>query len=168
MSWREELDRCLRSWEETPYAAGQRLRGRGVDCTNFVDAVLEEMHGLEPRVLPPFDPNGGVHDARGAAAMCRQISARYPNVTVRGPYPVESGDVLVYRRGRGAGHVLIVGLDPRAAWHADHGTGVCFTSVKLITPLIMRVWRPTEKESWLSSASRPSLASPSRARSGLG
>jgi hypothetical protein len=119
-----------------------------VDCVRFVDAVLAELHGYDLPPIPRLDQDLSLHDRRATMEVCRLVSARYPNVTVRGPRLVEPGDVLVYRRGRAPGHVIIVGGDGVRAYHADEGVGVCYTGVGAVMSHVMRIWRPTEKARW--------------------
>ena len=48
------IERVLRSWEDTPYESGQRMRGLGADCIGSVFGAIDgvvEFSGLrESRV----------------------------------------------------------------------------------------------------------------------
>jgi hypothetical protein len=129
---------------------GQQLRGVGADCARFVDAVLAELYGLDLPDLPLLDPDLCLHRPRDAVLAARAMAARYPNRVVRGPaaWPPRPGDVVLYRRGRAPGHVLIAGARPAELWHCDLGVGVVRTGLGNVNGFVMRVWQMLEKDRW--------------------
>lgn len=153
MDWKVALEEEMQSWKGTKYSLGQRLKGVGVDCVQFVIAVLDEMYGYEPIAFrAPSD--SAVHDRRFVMASYAFIAHRYPQSVLRGAEP-DTGDVVILRHRNAAGagrrnpgHVGIVGMDRRVLWHADSPVGVCTTSVRAHRDQIVRVWRMTGKEQW--------------------
>lgn len=143
------LGAAIRGWEGTPHVAGQRTPGKGggVDCINFVAAVLEECYlGAQPSLaLPDAGPiprppqDLGAHDADGArwGEVVAWFRRRFPARAVlsdpmglvaprRAGRLSAPGDVLVMtpsKGARGVNHVGICGEAPGSVWHAG-GWGV--------------------------------------------
>lgn len=148
--WIDRLDRVCRSWAGTPWQAGQCHRGTAVDCVRFVDAVLMELHGQPLPPLTRLPQDLPLHDRRGVIRAVRRMCRRYPSQTLRGDtkLELEPGDVLIVGRGRAPGHVGIVGKDTRMLWHALYGHHVCQSPVRVPGGIVLRVFRPTQKQSW--------------------
>ncbi len=150
----------LQSWLGTPYAAGQATKGRGVDCRYFAVRVLDELHGMLDVPLPPrLNPATSWVDPREAVRVARAIVGRWPCRHLAAGEPLEPGDVVVtkdhgFKRTDVPSHVLVVG--PRLElWHAGK-YDVCWTGLDAVRADVIHVWRPTCKETWKSSPSRPS------------
>lgn len=132
------LEQVLRSWEGTPYMAGQQLRGVGVDCVRFVAAVLDELLGRAPTPIETLPPDASLHNRVGAICGMRAIRKRFmPNAPVQDG-PLEPGDIVVTGPvSGGPGHAMIVGSS-RVLWHSSarsvHWTG-------LRPPKGHKVWR---------------------------
>lgn len=121
----QTLAAALRSWEGTPHVAGQRAPGRrgGVDCVNFVVAVLEECELLlhpaherpdvGPMPRPPQDlgvhtaPGPGADEPRGWSEVIGWMLRRFRSRTIlsdpmalvaerRAGRLAQPGDVLVF------------------------------------------------------------------------
>lgn len=151
MNWGDELQAVLDAWAGTRYMPGQSCRGRVADCIGFVAGVLDELHGYEdPPPVPRHANDVAFHNPRLAAQVTLGISRRWPMRAVRRGWEPEAGDVLLVRVGSlgTGGHAMLVGARPREAWHCDFESGVCYTGVEAVRPLLVRAWRPTEKETW--------------------
>jgi cell wall-associated NlpC family hydrolase len=148
----KRLEFVLRRWDRTPYMAGQRCRGIGVDCVQFVTAVLDELHGVSTKV-PRLRPDSAVHDGRQALPTIKAIRAGFESVVVRDS-TIEPGDVIVVRATpfpsgpRRYGHVLIAGWEVGTLFHAASPTGVSKTSLQGLQD-VLRVYRDVNKDQWL-------------------
>lgn len=159
LSWRrpEGTDRfcshlatLLRSWEGTPYMAGQQMQKVGVDCVRFVSAVLDAALRRERTAMPELPQDTAMHDRTRAIAAMRLIMRLYPEAeVVRNPRFVEPGDVLVVGEASGGpGHAIIVGPEPNTLWQTGTlgvhkgGFGLIDVSQRLF-----RVYRLRNRES---------------------
>lgn len=147
------LEYVISRWVGTPYMAGQRVRGAGVDCVQFVTAVLDELHRNEkPTFVPRLRPDSAIHDARQGGPTIKALRQGFASQVVRETV-VEPGDVLVVRaipRSRGPrrmGHVLITGSVPNTLYHAMTGSGVTRTSIEGLDE-ILRIYRDKNKQRW--------------------
>lgn len=145
--WLPALDRAIARWTGTPWMAGQRWPGRGVDCVNFVDAVLCQVRGVKLPALAREPQDLAQHNHRDAMKVCNAIARRHPHKIIRDASR-EPGDVLVVRAGRGPAHVMILSR-PLIVWHAVAGCGVCSTSLAATESDVVRVFRPLDKSLWL-------------------
>lgn len=125
--------------------AGQSCPGVGVDCVQFVVAVLDALHGYDRKPAPRLPQALGTNNPEAAAQAARTILARYPHERVEGEQ-VQPGDVIVCPVGNGPGHVLLVGWRPQTAWHSLIGVGVCQAGLGGLHYL--HAWRSTEKAEW--------------------
>lgn len=137
----------LRSWEETPYRADQRVKGRGVDCVRFVCAVMDELLGELRSSNVSWPQDGALHDPIGAVRTMRTFLKTYqPHFAVRDG-TCQPGDVLVCgAENGGPGHAMIVG-QRGAIWHADKPT-VCYMGFDH-TIKVFRVLRSPERDRWI-------------------
>lgn len=137
-------------WEDTPYMAGQRCIGQGVDCVRFVCAVLDLLHGCRHEV-PRHVQDFSLHDPEGARQVTDLFKSFYPGFTVldRAERTVEPGDVIItgHRQG-GPGHAILVGGQPNRLWQALKG-GVRWGGMGLLRhyQTIFEIVRPC-KENW--------------------
>lgn len=133
-------------WIDTPWMAGQSCPGVGVDCVQFVVAVLDALHGYEHKPAPRLPQDLGANNPEAARQAAREILSRYPHDRVTDAV-VEPGDVIVCPVGDGPGHVLLVGWTPQTAWHSLLGFCVCQVGIGGLTAYL-HVWRSTEKAAW--------------------
>lgn len=168
---------AIATWEGTPHVAGQRRPGRastggGVDCINFVVAVLEECYALlfegrglrdaGPMPRPPQDL--GVHDPEGArwGEVIAWARRRFPvQVVLSDPLgcvaprrcqrDTRPGDVLVFSPSDTApagayNHVGVCGLEAGSVWHSSAVNRVGVTRASLGDPtlcaLVREIYRP--------------------------
>lgn len=142
----------LKSWEGTPFMAGQRARRMGVDCVQLVGGVMDDLYRhATPMLIPRMKQDAGVHSDAGFK-QAHAIRKALHSIVVEDD-TIEPGDVLVCRSTPDSnapvrlGHCLLAGVRPNTALHACP-TGVCFTSLSGIYP-IMRIYRPLNKERWI-------------------
>ena len=139
----------LRSWDGTPYMAGQQMKGAGVDCVRFVCGVLDEMLRQPSTGVESLPPDTAMNNRRGAVDLMRAIRRRYPNSAgVPAGQPVQPLDIIVVGHLTGGpGHAILVGDRPNTLWQA--GTlGVYFTGLGLHADWqhVFRVYRFTNRE----------------------
>jgi hypothetical protein len=132
------IESVLKSWYRTPYQSGQRARGIGVDCREFVVAVLDELYRRpSPTLIERLSPDSGVHGDK----VARRAVAGDILVTL-GHYDLRAPDRLR--------HAMIVGTRPFVLWHASNEnrtSGVCFAHVAKAGK-VLRLYRPKDKQSW--------------------
>ena len=140
----------IASWEDTPYAIGQAVKGVGVFCTAFVSRVLDELYRQEPVDLPNLPQDVSFHNRDGAVRGMRWFLERYPNDPVEDGV-VEPGDVLVTGPdGGGPGHAMIVGARENTIWQSSGRVGVHFTGMSLATDYVLhRIFRPRDRHTWV-------------------
>jgi cell wall-associated NlpC family hydrolase len=147
MTIAQRVESVCRSWLGTAYAPGQRRRGVAVDCANFVVACLAELYGPALPPPPTLIPVGVNRWELGMAAVMRQIP--HTRLRDRSAAP-EPGDVVFARNGANVGHVLIAGGVPASLWHAAPGSGVVRTGWGVIVHQVDRIYRPENKELWVT------------------
>lgn len=140
-------------WMDTPYMPGQQVKHMGVDCTQMVGGVLDELYRRETKTLITRLPqNSGMHFPKAGFRTALDIRKQFDSFVARDGH-IEPGDVVVTRgvadprAWRRLGHALMAGVKPGTLLHAVNGVGVCWTSVQAI-PGILRVYRPRNKEVW--------------------
>jgi len=52
-----KLDQRARAWIGTPYRHLASCRGAGADCLGLVLGLWREIHGTNPRAIPPYSPS---------------------------------------------------------------------------------------------------------------
>jgi len=141
------------SWKGTPYMTGQQARGIGVDCVQFIGAILDALYRRPARTLiPRLPPNAGLHSEESGLRTAMAIRKGFESAEVDDG-SIEPGDVLVTRGTMDTrahaylGHVLLAGVLPGTAIHSTQGVGVSWTSVQGI-PGILRIYRPLNKNTW--------------------
>jgi hypothetical protein len=148
----QRIEEVVRQWEGTPYMAGQRARGIGVDCVQLVGGVLDMLFRRpQVTIIPRLSPDSGLHCDRSGFATAKAIRNGFESIVVRDEI-IEPGDVLVVRGSglssgpRRLGHTMIALPAAGTAFHATFGIGACRTTV--ITE-VLRIYRPLHKEGWL-------------------
>ena len=148
------IGEVLYSWLDTPYMLGQRSKGQGVDCINFLIAVLDELYGFARPELIGLRLRGDrslhnkIESERTKAAI---LSVYSPNCIVPS-FQVEPGDIVITGPARGGpGHAMIVSDKPGVLVHATVRGGVqtagCGYDRRTQRPL--EVWRLLDKHRWL-------------------
>ncbi len=147
---RHAIDLVIKPWINTPFMAGQCCAGVGVDCTHFVCAVLDELYGtMPPRPIRRWKPGTGQQSVRHGAEVMREIVQMFPAAR-RVSSPLEPGDTVVLRYGRGPGHLAIIGPERNTIWHVPMGIGakVCEAPLKMFLGRAVRAYRMTDRENW--------------------
>ena len=113
------LVEVLKSWEGTPYMAGQAVKEVGVDCVRFVASVVAELQGRDlGRLNLPMD--AAFHHPAKARRALQILLETFPHEEVSW-LEREPGDVLILSPpGGGPGHAMIVG-SAADLWHATQG-----------------------------------------------
>jgi hypothetical protein len=151
------IESVLKSWYRTPYQSGQRARGIGVDCREFVVAVLDELYRRpSPTLIERLSPDSGVHGDKVARRAVAEMLRSFPSHVYRPGFTLEPGDILVtlghydLRAPDRLRHAMIVGTRPFVLWHASNEnrtSGVCFAHVAKAGK-VLRLYRPKDKQSW--------------------
>lgn len=136
-NWAEAVDSVCREWMDTPYVPGQKEKGCGVDCIQFLSGVMEEVTGKAVDV-PRLPPHVALHSLRSAVSTVHTLTKGFGFRRHRGS--LESGDVIVFRismnRSSNLGHCGIVALDSRLVYHAFPRVGVVLTGIYDHTPVV--------------------------------
>jgi cell wall-associated NlpC family hydrolase len=95
----------LRSWRGTRWMHGVSLKGYRTDCLQFIVSACKELGWMKPEYQTPvYNRQRALHE------NCHLISEefdKWPGMR-RIMFPLEPykvGDILVYRTGKGEGHV---------------------------------------------------------------
>ncbi len=149
------LETILSEWSRTPYMAGQRVKGVGADCREFVVGVLDELYRRKkPTPLTRLGPDSAHHGNEVADKAVREMIRAFPSTVIRG-HTVEPGDILVssgfaeYAPDRQK-HVLIAGSGPGSLWHCNdinRFSGVAKVPFSMAGRII-RIYRPKDKGKW--------------------
>lgn len=102
---------------------GQRCKGTGVDCINFVMGCLDELTGnTEPSFLPRYQQDSALHgkNKQSAAHVMEAFKNAHPSRYVIEGDVLEPGDVIICRIGHGSvgGHAAIMG-EGMTVYHAS-------------------------------------------------
>lgn len=148
--WYQRYEDILRSWEGTPWVAGQCVRGKCTDCVRFVIAVLDEMYVIKAPLIPRKNQQFSYHNREAAFELAHMIATRYPSEVIKDSKDIMPADVVVVRNSEegGPGHVLLAGVMPFSLWHCAQDVGVCRTSLTQFK-IVEKIWRPLEKSRWL-------------------
>ncbi len=142
------IDSVLRSWANTPYMAGQRAKGAGVDCLRYVTAALDELTGRSTPAIPNLPQDAALHDPILARETMRAIIRAYGPARRIDDLTVEPADVVVTGDPDGGpGHAMIVGAEPNTIWHSTRPR-VHTTGVQIVDQKVFRIYRPLEKDQW--------------------
>lgn len=143
------LEAVMRSWEGTPYKAGQRAKRLGVDCVHLVAGVFDELlERVKPTDVPRLPPDTGTHNPNAAMKTIRALMEAYHAEAIDPENPtLAPGDVVVVSgnpqgTGIGLNHCLICAPRKHLALHASSQGGVCRTGLGSMH--IMRVYRSRE------------------------
>ena len=121
----DRLNAIARSWVGTPFRAGARERGRGVDCVQLVLAILDEWLERPPlpaeRFISPFSRYGDLEFVSGAFAADYRDVYTLVDFSARSG-SIEPADVVGFRFGRVSHAGLCV--DRRNMVHVVDGSGV--------------------------------------------
>lgn len=109
---------CAR-WAGTPHFNRLAVPGQGVDCVEFVKAVLVAAGIMPAFRLPWYDERLGALRERN---IIEDLLVRHLNAEARAPDAGEFGDIVVCRAGRQTNHVGI--LIDGVMWHVP-GRGRC-------------------------------------------
>lgn len=142
--------KVFRSWERTPYIAGQAQKGVGVDCVRFWSGVLDEMYGYERVPLDRKPQDLAMHTREGAMGVMREMMRVYPELEPVTDGTVEPLDTIVVgHRDGGCGHVLLAGTQRNTLWHAGMER-VCRTGWGLDGEwqVIKHVYRARNRRMW--------------------
>lgn len=148
----KRLDHVLQSWLGTPYSAGKSQKKRAVGCYPFVFRVLEELYRLPAEPIP-FIPSDLPHHApQEALRLLVTCINRFAYEQIPVDTTPEPGDVLVFRSGPkvGPSHIAIMGARPNQLWHATKEGGVHWTGWSAALGELISIYRPSNKESWIS------------------
>tara|TARA_R110002095_G_C4251957_1_gene240442 strand:+ start:36382 stop:36918 length:537 start_codon:yes stop_codon:yes gene_type:complete len=122
----DRLRRILRSWEDTPYMAGQGYKGVGADCVRATVAIMAEWIRWAKPDFTTLPPDAALHNRQGAIRALITILRSLPSHhRVRGPAKVVyPGDVLITGHTNGGpGHAVIVGTEKNTLWQATQTAG---------------------------------------------
>lgn len=140
-------------WKGTPYMAGVRVRGVGVDCAQLVPAFLDHMfRRLMSTEIPRMSGDVGVHNHRAAWGTVKAVRLGYPSRVVRDG-TIEPGDIIITRSTADwegparHGHAMIAMPERGTALHSVPLAGVTLTSLSVTRGGIVRIYR-LEKHSW--------------------
>lgn len=148
------LDAAFAHWYRTPYMAGNRVRGVGTDCREFIVALLDEMFRRpEPTTITRVSPDSGIHTNRLAAQALKEMLRAFPASIIH-TQDVEPGDIVVSKglccQPTRLKHAMIVATRPGVFWHCNnfnHSSGVnCIPSTGVGE--IVRIYRPHDKDQW--------------------
>jgi NlpC/P60 family putative phage cell wall peptidase len=112
-----------RDWLGTPYRHQASCKGAGTDCLGLLRGIWREIHGDEPRVVPPYTADWG--EPTGQEVLLQAAQAILQPVVQGQEVP---GDILLFRmRPRAvAKHLgILAETGPVPAFiHAYSGHGV--------------------------------------------
>lgn len=121
----KRLCRILRSWENTPYAAGQGHRQVGCDCVRATVLILAEWMRWDVPEFETLPPDASLHDRKGAMRALHRIRRALPaHERLRDTRRCQPGDVLITGHPNGGpGHAIIVGTERNTLWQATRSAG---------------------------------------------
>ena len=150
----ENLHRELLRWLGTPYMAGQRVRGIGVDCVQLIAGIFDNLFRRpSPTPVPRLRADAAIHCPDKGFATVKALLTAFPCDDVDAEKIIEPGDVLVVRASfdqngpANLGHCLIAGTETHTAIHAILPNGVCMAGTRAVGE-ILKVYRPKEKHLW--------------------
>ncbi len=115
----EKARKAVHSWAGTPHKNRLRVKGLGVDCVNFMHAVLIEAEVVEFSRLPFYDERLG---ALRKTNLIEGIILAHVTATVHPPEDPQFGDLVICKCGRQTNHVGVI-IDGEV-WHCPFGSGV--------------------------------------------
>ena len=149
--WAKTVQMVCLSWAGTPYMAGQRCKGRAVDCLHFTTGFLDDLYGCTREAVAVLRGDLGLHDREGALAALKAVVKLYPMDPVEDG-TLEAGDMIWTGPANGGpAHALVVSGNPGVLYHAP-GIGLKVQSTAFaFDPEIhqkLRVLRPVDKDTW--------------------
>lgn len=142
------VDAELESWVGTPFVAGQRLKGVGVDCVRFVAAVLDEMFRETRIPLDRLPQDLSMHNPAGARAALRLFKKAYAPTVDIADNVVEVGDVIIVGV-RGPAHAIFCGSKQSYLYEAGSRRVIRTGLSTLRHPVrVFATIRPVEKHRW--------------------
>lgn len=129
----------LEKWEGTPYREGHRILRQGVDCVQFVAAVLEEFYGV-PCEIPRLSSDVAYFNKGAGYPAMSALRRSFPYTKTDPSSEIEAGDVIVTTCGSAGTlphHVLIASDNPVILFHAMKSSGVCRTPACCWEPKII-------------------------------
>lgn len=119
------LAKILRSWEGTPYGAGQALRGVAGDCVRSTVSIVCEWLRLPMPALATLPQDAALHNRRGAIRGLHRIRRALPPHTRLKGLELQPGDIIVTGPPHGGpGHAIIVGTERANLWHTNPEAGM--------------------------------------------
>jgi len=137
--------RAVHRWKNTPYKPSQCTPGVGVDCLQFVGAVVDEYLGLSTKHLsriPALPPDTAFHTSKNVAKMSQILHDRWPLKTIRcisWQDLVPTDIVLIQESSISPSHLMIADVRKGMAWHSTNDIGVCCTPLRTLE--LDRIWR---------------------------
>lgn len=139
----------LTPWLNTPYHAGQRARGIGVDCVQLVVAFLDKWYGRDLQTdIPILSPDAGWRSARLGLQTSRAVLRKFPGLRRVRDGTIKPGDVLMVKGEKSPdaadrlGHAMVAGDCPQTIYHAQLGGRVSRSSLPSLDRHVLRVFRP--------------------------
>lgn len=141
------LDREFARWLGTRFMEGAQVPGMGVDCIRFASAVWDRCRGrTEYTKIQNHARGADRHDqATGFETNYKILEALSPVETVR-DNTLEPGDLIMTTPGP---HVYLAGTRKGTAWVATHQGVTCVGIFSVLGSNVLRIYRPTDKETWL-------------------
>jgi len=145
----------LKSWDSSPYVVGSRGKSCGVDCVNFVVAMLDFLDQKKPCDFTPvikLPKLLGYSDSISSIREIKTIVNNYEHVLVDpvnlDPDDLKPGDALAINDGVDPVHMAIVGPQRATLWHSCSSRTVrgqfgvrCASISTALHSGIYRIWR---------------------------
>lgn len=152
----DRLEAVLYPWRNTPYMLGQRSKGQGVDCVNFLVAVLLELYDSPAEFAAKLGPlrargDRSMHNPEEAERTKQKIlDAFQPHEQILS-LDVEPGDILITGpKHGGPGHAMIVTPFPGVLIHAtQRGVQTAGCGFLRDQQRPFEVWRLLNKDLWI-------------------
>ena len=155
MNWtdkdKQRLREAVAAWEGTPHVHRRAIRGKGVDCVNFVAAVLADAGIVDRERLPSYPTAWGFMSPKNVLGVGLAKVLHCKRIPWEGAGGLSFGDIVIFKAGRQSNHAGII-VDGRL-WHVMTGGTVhaalparFMTGIQEIVRLIDRGWKkkPTE------------------------
>ncbi len=145
----------LNSWHNAPYVVGKRCKHSGVDCVNFVVAMLDFLDQKKREECTPLIELPqllGYADSVSAIREIKTIVNNYEHTLVNprnlDPDDLKPGDALALNDGVDPVHMAIVGPQAATMWHSCSSRTVrgqfgvrCVSISTALRSGIYRIWR---------------------------
>lgn len=147
----DAINAVFRRWTGTPYLAGHRVRGVGVDCIQLMVGLLDDLYLKQTPTPLNRNVRAATYSDRESASLDATIRGSF-NCDIIRDGSIEPGDLVLTRDSvnskgpRVPGHVMMVGPSRGTAFHASRSSGACLTDLTLIP--ILRVCRFLDKSTW--------------------